>query len=189
MKIKEFKIGKKIIAGFLTASIIGTSGIVGFHLYKENEIKRVKSYLNDFRTEENYVDMSKISCDYDIKGFDGKILAEALRELDVSYVRFNDSYIYDGKHVTGFEQKTATDYTKLIGIDKDGKEVYVGYEPIRAIIDGEIEYIYPDTYTLEDIHVYHEPIRYDEIDSKEVVVIANDYEESYSLVLENKHKR
>ncbi len=189
MKIKEFKIGKKIIAGFLTASIIGTSGIVGFHLYKENEIKRVKGYLEDFLTEDNYVDMSKISGDYSIKGFDGSILRDVLNEMNIEYVRFNDSYIYNQSHVEGFDQVTATDYSKIIGKDDKNQIVYMGYEPIREPDSSGIKYIYPENYTLEEIHVYAEPIRYDELDDRKVVVVENDYENSYSLILEKKNKR
>lgn len=189
MKIKEFKIGKKIIAGFLTASIIGTSGIVGFHLYKENEIKRVKGYLEDFLTEDNYVDMSKISGDYSIKGFDGSILRDVLKEMNIEYVRFNDSYIYNQSHVEGFDQVTATDYSKIIGEDDKNQIVYMGYEPIREPDSSGIKYIYPENYTLEEIHVYAEPIRYDELDDRKVVVVENDYDDSYSLILEKKNKR
>lgn len=184
--LRNIKFGKKFIASLLTLSIIGSSVGIGMHLYKKHEIQRVKGYLEDFLTEENFVDMSKISRDYEIKDFSGEILASALEELDVSYVRFNDSYVYNYPHVEGFDQKTATNYDVILGIDANGNPVYEGYEPIRIPSEDGLVYSYPDDYVLEDIHVYAEPIRYDELGDREIKVIENQYEESYSLVLEKK---
>lgn len=184
--IRNIKFGKRFVASLLTLSFIGSSVGMGMHLYKRNEIQRVKGYLEDFCTEEHYVDMSKISSDYEIKDFSGEILASALKELDISYVRFNDAYVYDDLHVEGFVQKTATCYDIILGVDSDENMVYQGYEPIRDVQDSGITYSYPEGYVLEDIRVYAEPIRYDSLYDKEIKVIENQYEDSYSLVLEKK---
>lgn len=189
MKLNRFRIGKKFLASLLTVSVLGCGIVSTLHLYKNSEIKRVKGYLEDFLTEDNYVDMSKISGDYSIKGFDGSILRDVLNEMNIEYVRFNDSYIYNQSHVEGFDQVTATDYSKIIGEDDKNQIVYMGYEPIREPDSSGIKYIYPENYTLEEIHVYAEPIRYNELDDRKVVVVENDYDDSYSLILEKKNKR
>ena len=92
--VKNLKLSKKLIAGTLIAAIIGT-GIGGYHMHRNNEIARVKGYLEDFLTEENYVDLSKVSGTYDIRDFDGEYLRKALEEMDIDYVRINDAFIYD----------------------------------------------------------------------------------------------
>lgn len=179
--IRNLKFGKKFIAGLLAVSIIGT--ISSLHLYKKSEVNRVKGYLEDFLTDDNYVDMSKINGDYKISGFDGDILFEAIKEVNPEYIRFNDSYIYDGAHVTGFNQKTATNYNVILGVDDTNNFVYDGYEPIRIPTEKGVDYSYPDNYILEDIHVLAEPIRYNELDDKVIEVVENDYDNSYSLVM------
>ena len=77
-KAKNIKFGKKFIAGILAISIVGSGAVGGFHIYKRSEINRVKGYLEDFLTEDNYVDLSKISTTYDIKNFDGEYLDDAI---------------------------------------------------------------------------------------------------------------
>lgn len=183
--IKNFKIGKRFLSGVIAVSIIG-SGMGGLHLYKRYEVNRVKNYLEDFLTEDNYVDLSKINKNYNIKDFSGSDLEKALEELDVRYVRISDAYIYNDDHVEGFIQKSATNYDVILGIDDKGNVVYEGYEPIRYSTDIGVSYEYPDGFELEDILVYAEPIRYNELGNREVKVIDNDYEDSYSLVLGTK---
>ena len=111
----HFRFGKKFLAGIIAASLIG-AGIGGFHLYKKQEVARVKGYLEDFLTEDHYVDLSKISTSYDIKGFDGKVLYDALQETDVDYVRITSDYIfdiYDGVHVGPFKQMTGIEFQTI----------------------------------------------------------------------------
>ena len=62
----DVKFGKRFVAGLLAVSLIGGATFGGFHLYKKSEVNRVKGYLEDFLTEDNYVDLSKISTSYDI---------------------------------------------------------------------------------------------------------------------------
>ena len=111
---------------------------------------------------------------------------KALSDSDIKYVRITDVYIYDGKHVEPFFQKTAMNYKHILGIDDNFKIVYEGYEPIRNVVDGSLVYEIPKGYKLTDIEVIAEPVRYDELASKEIVVTENDYEDSYSLSLKRK---
>ena len=83
----NLKFGKRFLAGILAVSIMGGVTFGGFHLYKRHEINRVKGYLEDFLTEDNYVDLSKVSRAYDIKSFNGEYLDDAMEELGVKYVR------------------------------------------------------------------------------------------------------
>ena len=75
---------------------------------------RIKGYLEDFLTEDNYVDLSKVSKAYDIRSFNGEYLDDAMDELGVKYVRLTDTYVYDGKHVTAFETMSAVNKDKII---------------------------------------------------------------------------
>lgn len=184
--VKNIKFKKSILVKVLALSIIGYSGYQAFQLHKNNEIKRVKGYLEDFLTEDNYVDLSKISSDYNITNFSGETLSDVLKDSDIDYVRLTDSYVYNGSHVTSFKQKSAINYNNLIGTLDNGESVYEGYEPIRNSIDGNVTYDIPNEYTLEDIYVNAEPVRYNELENMEINVIENNYEDSYSLVLERK---
>lgn len=185
---RKIKFGKRFIATIVAASIIG-AGIGGFQLHKKNEVNRVKGYLEDFLTEDNYVDLSKISTDYTISSFDGKYLYEALKNSDVKYVRITSDYIFDienGVQVGPFKQMTGMNKDKLLGYDDEGKPVYDGYEPIRTIVDGKLTYVLPPEYSLEEISVLAEPFDYERLMDREVVVRENNYEDSYSLSLEKK---
>lgn len=183
--MKNLKFGKRFLAGVIAVSIVGC-GIGGFHLYKRHEVNRVKGYLEDFLTEENYVDLSKISRDYDIKDFSGEALRGALEELDIDYVRINDSYIYDDAHVETFSQKNAVNYGNVLWVDKDGNPIYEMYEPIRMSDGSGVSYDIPEGFVLEDIDVIAEPIRYDSLDDKTISVNENNYEYSYSLEMKRK---
>lgn len=183
--MKNLKFGRRFIAGVVAASIIGCS-IGGYHIYKRHEVNRVKGYLEDFLTEDNYVDLSKISTDYDIRDFSGECLRSALEEMDVDYVRITDSYIYDDAHVLPFSQKNAINYNNILWYSKDGSPVYEMYEPIRMSDGTVISYQMPDGFVLEDIEVIAEPIRYNELDGKTISVNQNEYEDSYSLELKRK---
>lgn len=185
----NFRFGKRFIACVVAASIVGAAGIGGFHLYKKNEVARVKGYLEDFLTEDHYVDLSKISTDYDIRSFDGKYLYEALKDSDISYVRITSDYIfdiYDGVHVGPFKQMTGMNKSKLLGYDDNNNPVYDGYEPIRTVKNGKLEYVLPEEYELEEISVLAEPFDYERLMDREVVVRENNYEDSYTLSLEKK---
>ena len=93
--VKNLKLGKKITALILTGAIVaGSYG--GFQLYKKSEVNRVKGYLEDFQTEEGYVEFTKISTVYDMKSFKGEYLLEAMEDMDISYIRITDDYIFDG---------------------------------------------------------------------------------------------
>lgn len=185
-KAKNIRFGKMFISGIVATSIIGTSVIGGFHLYKRSEINRVKGYLEDFLTEDNYVDLSKISTDYSIRNFDGEYLDDAMEELGVKYVRITDTYVYDGNHVTPFVQMNAVNYDKVLFTDKDGNIYYEMYEPVRNVSSEGVYYSVPDGFELEEISVIAEPYRYERLADTEVVVNKNDYEDSYSLSLERK---
>ena len=183
--MKNLKFGKKFIASILAVSIIGTS-VGGFHLYKKAEVNRVKGYLEDFLTEDNYVDLSKISQNYDIKGFNGEYLDDAMEEVGVQYVRLTDTYVYDGNVVTPFKQMNAVNYDNYIWTDSEGVDYYEMYEPKRNLTDSGLTYSYPEGFVLEEIKVIAEPLRYEGLENTEVIVIENDYDDSYSLVLNRK---
>ena len=87
------RFGKRFVTGLLTVSLIGTATWGSLHLYKRNEIGRIKEYLEDFLTEDNYVDLSKVSKAYDIRNFNGEYLDDAMDELGVKYVRLTDIYV------------------------------------------------------------------------------------------------
>ena len=182
----NLKFGKRFVAGLLAVSLIGGATWGGFHLYKKSEIGRIKGYLEDFLTEDNYVDLSKVSKAYEIKSFNGEYLDDAMDELGVKYVRLTDTYVYDGKHVTPFQTMSAINYDKVIYVDKDGNEYYDMYEPIRVPGENGVEYVYPEGYELIETDVIAEPYRYYRLDDTEVVVRDNDYDDSYSLSLEKK---
>ena len=182
----NLKFGKRFVAGLLAVSLIGGATWGSFHLYKKSEIGRIKGYLEDFLTEDNYVDLSKVSKAYEIKSFNGEYLDDAMDELGVKYVRLTDTYVYDGKHVTPFQTMSAINYDKVIYVDKDGNEYYDMYEPIRVPGENGVEYVYPEGYELIETDVIAEPYRYYRLDDTEVVVRDNDYDDSYSLSLEKK---
>lgn len=182
----DIKFGKRFVAGLLAVSLIGGATWGGFHLYKRSEIGRIKGYLEDFLTEDNYVDLSKVSKAYDIKNFNGEYLDDAMDELGVKYVRLTDTYVYNGSHVTPFQTMSAVNYDKVTYVDKDGNKYYDMYEPIRVPSEDGVEYIYPEGFELVETDVIAEPYRYYRLEDTEVVVTDNSYEESYSISLEKK---
>lgn len=186
-KAKNIKFGKKFIAGMLAFSLLGGSVVGSYQLYKKSQINRVKGYLEDFLTEDNYVDLTNISSDYKIEGFDAKYLDDAMEELGVKYVRITDSYIYNGSHVTPFVHVGGINYDNVLFTDQDGNQYYEMYEPIRSTTTDGVEYYVPDNFILEEYETIAEPVRYDDLDGREVVVRDSDYEEgSYVLSLERK---
>ena len=184
--MSNLKFGKRFIAGLLAVSIIGGATWGGFHLYKKSEISRIKGYLEDFLTEDNYVDLSKVSTSYDIRSFNGEYLDDAMEELGIKYVRLTDTYVYDGSHVTPFQTMSAINYDNVSWVDEDGNKYYEMYEPIRVPGEDGVEYIYPEGFKLLETDVVTEPYRYYRLDDTRVVVNENDYEDSYSLSLEKK---
>jgi hypothetical protein len=184
--MSNLKFGKRFIAGLLAVSIIGGATWGGFHLYKKSEISRIKGYLEDFLTEDNYVDLSKVSTSYDIRSFNGEYLDDAMEELGIKYVRLTDTYVYDGSHVTPFQTMSAINYDNVSWVDEDGNKYYEMYEPIRVSGEDGVQYIIPDGFTLEESSAIVEPYRYYRLYDTEIVVSENYYEESYSLSLERK---
>lgn len=184
--MSNLKFGKRFIAGLLAVSIIGGATWGGFHLYKKSEISRIKGYLEDFLTEDNYVDLSKVSTSYDIRSFNGEYLDDAMEELGIKYVRLTDTYVYDGSHVTPFQTMSAINYDNVSWIDEDGNKYYEMYEPIRVPGEDGVEYIYPEGFKLLETDVVTEPYRFYRLEDTRVVVNENDYEDSYSLSLEKK---
>ena len=184
--MSNIKFGKRFASLVLAISLVGGTTLGSLHLYKKHEVNRIKNYLEDFLTEDNYVDLSKISKAYDIKGFDGEYLDDAMDELGVKYVRLTDTYVYNGSHVTPFKTMTAINYDNVTFVDQDGNKYYEMYEPIRVSGKDGVEYIIPDDFVLEETNVVTEPYRYHRLENTEVVVHENTYEDSYSLSLEKK---
>ncbi len=182
--VNNFKINKKIVAGALIAAIIGT-GIGGYHMHRNHEVARVKGYLEDFLTEDNYVDLSKVSGEYKISDFDGDTLRKVLEEMNIDYVRINDAFIYDKNHVLPFTHKNAVNYNKVVWNDGT-QDIYEMYEPIRVPSSKGVTYQIPEGFVLEDVAEIAEPIRYEDLDDKEIRVLKNNYEDSYSLTMEKK---
>jgi hypothetical protein len=60
------------------------------------------------------------------------------------------------------------------------------YEPIRVPGEDGVEYIYPEGFKLLETDVVTEPYRFYRLEDTRVVVNENDYEESYSILLEKK---
>ena len=182
----NLKFGKKFVAGLLALSIIGGTSFGGFHLYKKSEGSRVKGDLEDVLTEDNYVDLSKISKAYNINNFNGEYLDDAMEELGVKYVRLTDTYVYNGSHVTPFKTVGAINYNNVTWIDDNGNKYYEMYEPIRVPSEDGVQYIYPEGFELILTDVVAEPYRYYRLEDTTVVVHENDYDDSYSLSLEKK---
>jgi len=182
----NLKFGKRFVAGLLAVTIVGGVTCGSFHLYKRHEIARVKGYLEDFLTEDNYVDLSKVTKTYNIKNFDGEYLDDAMEELGIKYVRLTDTYVYDGKHVTPFRTMSTINYDNVSFIDQNGNKYYEMYEPIRVPGKDGVEYVYPEGFELVETDVIAEPYRYYRLEDSEVVVLENNYEESYSISLEKK---
>ena len=93
--VKNLRFGKKFVASILSVGILAGATFGGLELYKKHEVNRVKGYLNDFLTEDNIVDLSCIDKSYDIKGFKGEYLYEALKGSDIKFVRIDDTYVFD----------------------------------------------------------------------------------------------
>lgn len=183
--VKNLKLYQKVLALVLAVGIT-TSGITaGMKLHKTNEINRVKGYLEDFTTQDGYVDLSSISSTYKIKDFDGEYLRLAMEELDVDYVRITDSYIFNGDYETDFPIMLAFNYNNLLGYDNIGNSVYETYDPIRISTEDGVRYIYPEGFTLKEVVVSIEPVSYKELDDTEVHV-SKDSEDSYTLTLNRK---
>ena len=183
--VKNLKLGKKLIALCLAASITATGVAAGMQIHKNKEVNRVKGYLSDFTTESGYVDLSSISSYYDIKDFDGKYLREAMEDLDVDYVRITDSYIFNGDYEDVFYIMLAFNYDNLLGYDDNGEPVYETFDPIRINSREGVRYIYPEGFTLKQVPVSVEPISYKSLDDMEVDV-SKDSEDSYTLTLNRK---
>ncbi len=179
--VNNLKFGKKFIASLLTVSILGTSFVGGLHIHKKNEVERVKGYLEDFLTEDNYVDLTKIASDYEISNFNGEYLDDAMEDLGIKYVRVTDTYVYDGARVTPFKQMSAINYDNVLFTDSEGVDYYEMYEPIRSTGNAGVNYDIPEGFVLEEIDTIADPLRYEDLDNTEIVVVENEYEDSYSL--------
>lgn len=183
--IKNFKLGPKLVALGLMASITATSIVAGMQIHKTNEVNRVKGYLKDFTTPAGYVDLSSITSYYDMKDFDGKYLRKAMEELDVDYVRITDSYIFNGDYEDVFYIMLAFNYNNLLGYDDNGEAVYETFDPIRINSKEGVRYVYPEGFTLKKVPVSVDPISYKSLDDMEVDV-SKYSEDSYTLTLNKK---
>ena len=182
--VKNFKLGSRLISLALATSIaFGVSGCTG-KFKTEKEVERVKTYLEDFMTEEGYVDLSNISTDYEIYDFDGKYLKLALEEMNVEHVRITDSYVFNGDYVDGFPVMLAFNYNNLLGYDDKGNPVYETYDPIRMSTDDGVDYYYPEGFTLKEVDVLVNPVFYNQLNDREVSVKKQD--DSYTLSLNMK---
>lgn len=183
--VKDLKFGKRFIAGVLALSLVGVS-MGSFHVQKKNDYNRVKGYLEDFLTEDNYVDLSKVSRLYKIENFDGDVLKEVLEDTDIDYVRITDSFIDKDENGGPYKVMSAINYDDILFTSDDGTVYYNMYEPMRSVDDSKVIYSIPNGFTLIETLDNSKPIGLDDLDNAEVKVIENDYEESYSLVLERK---
>lgn len=183
--VKNLRLGPKIISLLLAAGIAVGGISAGMKIHKTNEVNRVKGYLEDFTTDEGYVDLSSISSTYKMKDFDGEYLRLAMEELDVDYVRITDSYIFNGDYENEFPIMLAFNYDNLLGYDDNGEPVYETYDPIRINTENGIRYIYPEGFTLKEVVVKTDPISYKDLDDMEVDV-QEDCEDSYTLTLNRK---
>ena len=182
--VKNLKLGSRLISLALATSIaFGVSGCTS-KFKDEKEIERVKTYLEDFMTEEGYVDLSNISTDYEIYDFDGKYLKLALEEMNVEHVRITDSYVFNGDYVDGFPVMLAFNYNKLLGYDDNGEPVYETYDPIRMSGPDGVIYYYPKGFTLKEVDVLVNPVFYNQLEDREVSVKKQD--DSYTLSLNKK---
>lgn len=183
--IKNLKFYKRLVSGLLVFSIMGT-GITSYSIFRNLEKKRVKGYLEDFLTEDNFVDLTKISTNYEIKNFSGKCLAEVLEKSSIDYVRIADSYICDDEHKKFFKQVNAVNYDNFLWEDKEGNKYYEMYEPKRDSSESGISYDVPEGFQLEYTECSNESIKFDDLDDYIIEVFENTYEDSYSLSLERK---
>lgn len=183
--VKNLKLYQKVLALVLAAGITASGIAAGMKLHKTNEVNRVKGYLEDFTTQDGYVDLSSISSTYKIKDFDGEYLRLAMEELDVDYVRITDSYIFNGDYENDFPIMLAFNYNNLLGYDNNGNPVYETYDPIRISTEDGVRYIYPEGFTLKEVVVSIDPVSYKELDDTEVHV-SQDSEDSYTLTLNRK---
>lgn len=184
--VNNFKFGKRLISLALAASMaLSMSGCSNSKFSSENEVNRVKNYLEDFMTDSGYVDLSNVSTEYDIKSFDGSTLKLALEEMDVSHVRITDSIIFGGDYVEGFPVMLAFNYDNLLGYDDNGEPVYETFEPIRMGTDDGVEYYYPKGFVLKEVMILKNPVLYEQLDNKEITVKQHS-EDGYTLSLNKK---
>ena len=79
----------------------------------------------------------------------------------------------------------AVNYNKVVWNDGTN-DIYEMYEPIRVPTSDGVSYEVPEGFALEKVLEIAEPIRYEELDNREVKVYKNNYEDSYSLTMEKK---
>lgn len=149
--------------GLLVLGLATTLGICSYQLHKHNEVNRVKGYLNDLRTDDNYVDMSRISLDYNIESFNGSTMVEALKDTDIDYVIINDWIIYENAHVGTFIRPYFTN-GEIIGYDDNNEAVYNCLKAVVGSNEGELYYEIPEGYYLDERETTagpHGPMRYE----------------------------
>lgn len=145
------------------------------------EIERVKNYLEDFKTIDGYVNLTRISLDYDIKAFDGWTLKKAIEETGVKYVRIADDFI-SNENLDYYPHYYAVNYDEVLGIDNNRDILYAMYEPILSLDENdEIKYNIPEGYVLEEAMEIALNVTCDELDDMEIEVVETD--NSYHLVL------
>lgn len=164
-----------------------TIGIGAMQIHKTSEVNRVKNYIDDLTNEENYVDLSRVSFDYDIKDFEGKYLRLALEQSDVDYVVIDDTIIYNGDQIGTFKIVDSINDV-LIGYDDNNEPVYEGKSVAVNNIDGKFVYEIPEGYHLREIDITagaKGPYKYEVLDNYHINVVE-DYG-AYGLSL-SKHK-
>ena len=171
---RNLRFGRRFAAGLLSVGILAGATFGGFALHRTHEVNRVKGYLDDFLTEDNYVDLSCIDKSYDIKGFKGEYLREALEDSDIDYVRIDDTFIfdiYDGVHIGTFKTKLA--------YNEENDEYF---DPIRNNTGNGLEYSYPEGFELVDLELTPEPFDYERLDGTSIEV-QSFADESQRLVI------
>lgn len=173
---KYKKLGIKIVCVLPLAIVL-----YSMKMESQKELKRVIQYLEDFKTDDNYVNLTRIGLDYEINDFDGDVLKKAIEETGVKYVRITDAFISD-EELAYYPHYYAVNYDDVVCVDNNRDILYAMYEPILSLDEnGEIYYNIPYGYVLEEAQEIATPITLDELNNKEVDVIES--EDSYRLIL------
>jgi len=92
-KIKNLKFGKRFLAFVLAFTVI-TSTLGIYRLKKIKEVNRVKGYLEDFLTEDNYIDFILIEKRVGKESSDRFITIDSTLGKSIVGKRVNDKFSY-----------------------------------------------------------------------------------------------